>query len=181
MGGIFNGIIRLRRDNDYNYEKIKDTFIPAKGEVCLVDTALRGLRAKVGDGVTKFGELEYADAYIYSKIESVTESVVIRGYLKDGEFYSDSMHTQKIVPNVANIYINVSENNIYFYNGVKYEKVEGQVSSATATSAGIMKLYNEKGQNIDGTMTQKAITDELNEKIEVQIDEEAEMITFGNW
>ena len=61
MGGIFNGIIRLRRDNDYNYEKIKDIFIPAKGEVCLVDTALRGLRAKVGDGVTKFGELEYAD------------------------------------------------------------------------------------------------------------------------
>lgn len=181
MSAIFNGIIRLRRDNDYNYEKIKDTFIPAEGEVCLVDTALRGLRAKVGDGVTKFGELEYADAQIYSKIESVTESIVIRGYLKDGEFYSDSMHTQKIIPSVTSIYINVSENNIYFYSGVKYEKIEGQVSSATATTAGIMKLYNEKGQNTDGTMTQKAITDELNEKIEVQIDEEAEMITFGNW
>ena len=91
------------------------------------------------------------------------------------------MYTQKITPSITNIYINISENNIYFYNGVKYEAVGGQVSNATATTAGIMKLYNEKGQNTDGTMTQKAITDELNEKIEVQIDEEAEMITFGNW
>jgi hypothetical protein len=30
-------------------------------------------------------------------------------------------------------------------------------------------------------MTQKAITNELNEKIEVRIDEANEMITFGNW
>ena len=42
-------IIRLRRDNDYNYAKIKDTFIPASGEVCLVDTAKQGLCAVVGD------------------------------------------------------------------------------------------------------------------------------------
>ena len=50
----FNSIIRLRRDNDYNYAKIKDTFSPAKGEVCLVDTARNGLRAVCGDGVGKF-------------------------------------------------------------------------------------------------------------------------------
>ena len=30
-------------------------------------------------------------------------------------------------------------------------------------------------------MTQKAITDELNEKIEIQIDEETETVFFGNW
>lgn len=175
--GIFNGIIRLRRDNDYNYDKIKDTFIPANGEVCLVDTALRGLRAKVGDGVTKFGELEYIDTQIYSEIESV----VIRGYLKNGVFYYDSMHTNAIVPKASSIYINASENKIYSYNGIEYEEVGGQLHSASATTAGIMKLYTGMGQNTDGTMTQKAITDELNEKIEVQIDEEAEMITFGNW
>lgn len=33
-----------------------------------------------------------------------------------------------------------------------------------------MKLYNTIGQNEDGTMTQKAITDELNEKIEIELD-----------
>jgi hypothetical protein len=50
-----NAILRLRRDNDYNYAKIKDTFIPADGEICLVDTARNGLRAVCGDGVSTFG------------------------------------------------------------------------------------------------------------------------------
>ena len=43
MNKLFNTIIRLRRDNDYNYAKIKDTFVPAKGEPCLVDTAKKAL------------------------------------------------------------------------------------------------------------------------------------------
>ena len=45
MANYFNGILRLRRDNDYNYARIENTFIPANGEVCLVDTANMGLRA----------------------------------------------------------------------------------------------------------------------------------------
>jgi hypothetical protein len=56
---MINAILRLRRDNDYNYAKIKDTFIPANGEICLVDTARYGLRAVCGDGVSTFGQLEY--------------------------------------------------------------------------------------------------------------------------
>jgi hypothetical protein len=57
---MLNTIIRLRRDNDYNYAKIKDRFVPANGELCLVDTARDGLRVICGDGVTPFGELEYS-------------------------------------------------------------------------------------------------------------------------
>ena len=56
---MINAVLRLRRDNDYNYAKIKDTFIPANGEICLVDTARNGLRAVCGDGVSTFGQLEY--------------------------------------------------------------------------------------------------------------------------
>ena len=37
--------LRLRRDNSFNYDKIKDTFIPANVEICLVDTPRDGLRA----------------------------------------------------------------------------------------------------------------------------------------
>ena len=177
MSGIFNGIIRLRRDNDYNYDLIKNTFIPAMGEVCLIDTALRGLRAKVGDGKTVFAELEYADASIYSAIESI----VIRGYYKDGDFYLDSLYTNKLTPVINSLYINVTGNNIYIYDGSKFEELGGQVSNASSATAGVMKLYGEVGQNTDGTMTQKAITDELNDKIEIQIDEESETISFGNW
>ena len=47
---ILNATIQLRRDNDYNFERVKNTFIPANGQVVLVDTAQGGLRAKVGDG-----------------------------------------------------------------------------------------------------------------------------------
>jgi hypothetical protein len=56
---MLNVVIRLRRDNDYNYKKIKDTFIPENGEICLVDTARDGLRAVCGDGKTTFGELPF--------------------------------------------------------------------------------------------------------------------------
>lgn len=177
MSGIFNGIIRLRRDNDYNYDLIKDTFIPASGEVCLVDTARYGLRAKVGDGKTVFAELQYTDTQIYS----IIESIIVRGYYKDGAFYADSLYSNKITPVISSIYINITGNNIYIYDGSKFEELGGQVSNASSATAGIMKLYGELGQNTDGTMTQKAITDELNDKIEIQIDEQSETISFGNW
>jgi hypothetical protein len=51
----FNAVLQLRRDNDYNYAKIAESFIPAKGEICLVDTARSGLRVVCGDGATPFG------------------------------------------------------------------------------------------------------------------------------
>ena len=35
---VVNGI-SLRRDNDYNYNKVGEKFIPKKGEVCIVYTA----------------------------------------------------------------------------------------------------------------------------------------------
>jgi hypothetical protein len=70
-----NAILRLRRDNDYNYAKIKDTFIPANGEICLVDTSRDGLRAICGDGIHTFGELDYVG------------ELLIRGYYFNGNFY----------------------------------------------------------------------------------------------
>lgn len=41
-----------------------------------------------------------------------------------------------------------------------------------------MKLYDTVGDNTDGTMTQKAITDELNEKVEIDTDVSNELLTF---
>jgi hypothetical protein len=64
MRPMANAIIRLRRDNDYNYAKIKDRFIPANGEICLVDTADSGLRIICGDGQHTFGQLSYIDNYL---------------------------------------------------------------------------------------------------------------------
>ena len=174
MNGVFNGIIRLRRDNDYNYERIKNTFIPSKGEVCLIDTATNGLRAKIGDGVTAFANLPYSDENLISQINGI----IIRGYYKDGAFYADSNFTVILDGAVSKLYIDVPHSKIYTYDGIKYETLGGTVPSASASIAGVMKLYNTTGQNIDGTMTQKAISDELNEKVEIELDHDNELLVF---
>ena len=77
MKKTVEAIIRLRRDNDYNYERIKNTFVPANGEVVLVDTARDGLRAKVGDGITTYANLQFTDADI--------RNAVLQGYY-EGDF-----------------------------------------------------------------------------------------------
>ena len=78
---IIDVILQLRRDNDYNYKKVENTFVPAKGEVCFVDTARNGLRAKVGDGVRAWKDLRYID-------EDIAMNVIVRGYLSNNQFYS---------------------------------------------------------------------------------------------
>jgi hypothetical protein len=50
--------IGLRRDTETNYELVKNTLIPIKGEICLVDTS-EGLKVKVGNGKDTFANLPY--------------------------------------------------------------------------------------------------------------------------
>jgi hypothetical protein len=169
MAKQLNTILRLRRDNDYNYAKVADKFIPANGEICLVDTARSGLRAVCGDGKTPFAQLEYAD------------NVYFKGYFKNDTFYFDELFTLPMAVNTKVLYIDLLTNRLYFHTGVKYQEIErGEIATATATDTtpGIMKLYSTTGQNTDGTMTQKAITDELNEKVEIALNIEEELIIF---
>ena len=165
---MLNAILRLRRDNHYNYAKIKDTFIPANGEICLVDTAKDGLRAVCGDGVHTFGELDFVG------------EVLVRGYYYNGEFYADSAHTEPIIGSTIKIYIDLSKGALYYFDGTTYQSVagEGPLPTATATTPGVMKLYDTLGQNTDGTMTQKAITDELGEKVEIELNTDEELLIF---
>ena len=164
---ILNTVIRLRRDNDYNYAKIKDTFIPASGEICLVDTARDGLRAVCGDGVTPFGQLEYLG------------ELLVVGYYYEEEFYADAEHTQIMDKSTLKNYIDKSLSGLYYYDGVQYQSVGGSIPTATANKAGIMKIYDTIGYNTDGTMSQKAITDELDDKVEVEINQEEELLVFS--
>lgn len=168
----FNARLRLRRDNDYNYKKIETSFIPSSGEVCLIDTARNGLRAKIGDGVSTFDKIKFVD-------EDIAMNIIIYGYLKENQFYSDAEFTNLINASVNKIYIDVAKNSIYIYNGSVYLPVTQTISAATDSAAGVMKLYNTLGQNTDGTITQKTITDELNEKFEVEVDLADEEIIFS--
>lgn len=158
-------IFKLRRDNDYNYEKVKDTFIPAKGEVCLVDTARLGLCVKVGDGVSTYGSLEY--------VNTIFQMVT---FVEDKAFVND----KEIAPSGNKIYIDANNtNDLYYYNGVEFVLIgPGSLPAASAETAGIMKLYSTTGENVDGTMTQKAITDELNTKVSASVNLEDETVVF---
>lgn len=166
----FDGIIKLRRDNYFNYEKIQDTFIPANGEICLVDTARDGLRAVCGDGVHTFGELDYIG------------ELLVRGYYYNGNFYTDGSHSEPIVGSTIKIYIDLSKGGLYYFDGEHYQSVGavGSIPTASSTISGIMKLYDSIGNNTDGTMTQKAITNELDDKVEVSLNLEEEMLIFSN-
>ena len=67
---------------------------------------------------------------------------------------------------------------MYIYNGEQYTIIN-TVSYASSTDAGILKLYDTTGSSTDGTMTQKAITDELNTKVSVTVEEENELAIFS--
>ena len=165
MANILNTILRLRRDNDYNYKLIENSFIPANGEICLVDTATMGLRAVCGDGVSTFAELSFCD------------SKLIKGLYKDGAFYNEE---NEVIPSLtSDIYFDISTNDLYIFNGSDYE-ILNDLPTANENVAGITKLYNGLGNNEDGTMTQKAITDELNQKVEISFSpEDDELLIFS--
>ena len=174
MANSFNGILRLRRDNDYNYARIENKFIPANGEVCLVDTSKMGLRAKVGNGINAWKDLAYSDEFLINQINNVVE----KGYLHDGEFYEDSQYATLLDKSVSKIYINKENNQIYHFDGIEYALLEGNFPIASNATAGIMKLYDTIGDNIDGSVTQRLFTEEIEKKFEVDVQSADELIIF---
>ena len=167
---MVNAILRLRRDNDYNYAKIKDTFIPANGEICLVDTARYGLRAVCGDGVSTFGQLEYiGESFQQGYWDYITE-----------KFYKNKNLTQEITDKRENVlYLDIDSSQLYYYTGSEFKLIELNLPTASETVLGVLKLYDSVGDNIDGTMTQRAITEELDTKVELSLKEDEELVIFS--
>lgn len=166
MAKVINTVIKLRYDQDYNYQRVGNTFIPAKGEVCLVNTNNSGLRALVGDGQKTYNQLDYVD-YIF-----------FRGYFDGKVFWKEEEFVNELEKNINKIYIALNSNNdLYIYNGENYEKLYN-LPYANSKTAGVVKLYDEVGNNTDGSMTQRAITEELEKKVETSI--EGETIFFIN-
>ena len=162
-----NVVIACRRDNDYNYAKVATTFIPKSGEICLVDTSRQGLCAIVGDGSATYGDL-LAKGYV--------NDIFIKGFYLDGTFYNvkeNPTDVNILDKNVNKIYIDLNNNNIYYYDGEKFVLIGiGNLPTASADTAGVVKMYNVTGSNEDGTMTQKSITEELEKKVEVSVNGE---------
>ena len=165
---IVNAVIACRRDNDYNYAKVATTFIPKSGEICLVDTSRQGLCAIVGDGSATYSDL-LAKGYV--------NDIFIKGFYLNGTFYNvkeNPTDVNILDKNVNKIYIDLNnKNNIYYYDGEKFVLIGiGNLPTASADTAGVVKMYNVTGSNEDGTMTQKSITEELEKKVEVSVNGE---------
>ena len=162
---VLNTRISLHRDSEANWQKIQNSFTPLLGEICFIDTS-RGLRAKVGDGVNYLANLPYSDEQLISDIESI----VIPAYFLNDKMWKDSTYTEEVTKAVNKIYIDKNSNIIYHWDGSNWISVNDTLPTASDLVAGISKLYNIHGQNIDGSMTQKAITDGIDE-IEFAVDE----------
>ena len=159
-----NTIIQLRRDNEFNYPT---TYVPRNGEVLLIDTPTKGLQVKVGNGTSTFTQLDY-----------YASDIIVRGYYFEDKFYSDNNHENLITGSNLKIYVDISTSKLYIYNEEQYTIIN-TVPYASSTDAGILKLYDTTGSNTDGTMTQKSITDQLNTKISVTVEEENELAIFS--
>lgn len=159
-----NTIIQLRRDNEFNYPT---TYVPRNGEVLLIDTPTKGLQVKVGNGTSTFTQLDY-----------YASDIIVRGYYFEDKFYSDNNHENLITGSNLKIYVDISTSKLYIYNEEQYTIIN-TVPYASSTDAGILKLYDTTGSNTDGTMTQKAITDQLNTKVSVTVEEENELAIFS--
>ena len=145
---VINAKVQLRRAPASTYDS-HPSFIPLNGEVCFVDMPNGEIKVKVGDGATQFSSLQF----------SFTPVVV--GYYYNGDFYYDAGHTAKAGRRINTVYIECQQKILYFYDGENYVDISTVVSDATPEQKGIMKLYPNTGQNTDGTMTQKSITNGL--------------------
>lgn len=67
---------------------------------------------------------------------------VIEGYYYNGQFYTDSAHTQLITPETGKIYVDLDTNKTYRWGGTTYVEIS---QSTIHKYVGIMKIYNESG------------------------------------
>jgi hypothetical protein len=74
--------------------------------------------------------------------------------------------------------LDIDSSQLYYYTGSGFKLIEMNLPAASETVLGVLKLYNSTGDNIDGTMTQKAITEELDTKVELSLKEDEELVIF---
>lgn len=154
--------ISLRRDDAVKFDS---DFIPLNGEILFVNTD-DSVRAKLGDGKTKYESLPFLDT---------ENNIVVWGYYLNKKFYKDTTYTTELEKSLKHLYIDKITDKIYVYDAddKEYIGIDEMIPSADEITSGIMKLYYSEGNNIDGTMTQKAITDGIDE-IVFAIDESDE-------
>ena len=107
-------------------------------------------------------------------------AIIVRGYLFEGQFYQDEEHRIKYVPYEYKIYVDITSSTIFIYNGENYIAAVANVPFADQNLAGIAKLYQSTGANTDGSISQKIVTEELNQRFKITTNAAEETILFLN-
>ena len=89
------------------------------------------------------------------------------------------MHNVLMNGMINKIYIDDAARKLYFFDGIQYNTITNDFVTATADTPGVVRLYGTTGQNVDGTMTQKAITNELKLRYKAEIDSDNELLVFS--
>lgn len=105
------------------------------------------------------------------QLEPVSQDeFILNGYYFNGQFYTDTTYTVLLEKNNNCLYVDKNTNFGYTWDGTQYNPLTPE---ATEKFFGVMKLYQTHGSNIDGTMSQKTITEGV-QSINLNVDSEDE-------
>ena len=112
-------------------------------------------------GINFILRLKTINGKVLSEVDLSTSegSIYVSGYYFNGKFYTDPTYQTEIPGDINKIYIDNNSMMFYCYRGISFIPF---VPDASDIFPGVVKLYNEPGQNEDGAMTQKVITDGVN-------------------
>jgi len=159
MATVINSI-QFKRGTKANLEaKLVDDKKPLKGEpIWETDTN----KIKVGDGVNDYADLPYLGA--------AEENIVIEGYYVQeyDTFFKESAHINPIIKKISKLYKDIPTGLFYYLSNNVYT---GVYQIADETHYGVSKLYKSSGQNEDGSISQKIVTNSIS-SIEFKITED---------
>lgn len=129
-------------------------------------------KLKIGDGVNDYADLPYITG------DGSTSSDLVRIGYYDSEtdiFWKEQTKVNALPRLTTSLYLDKASAFVYYLQDNKYTELFGLANKNTY---GLSKLYDSTGQNTDGSMTQKAITDSFNNIVDVS--EEDELLDIKN-
>jgi len=164
LSNIITSIQLKRGEKTALNQVLVGTKKPLKGEpVWETDTN----RMKIGDGINNYIDLPYFGG-------EVNDQLVIEGYYDSvtQSFYDkplDDPTKQKLTEWLTKLYKDLPTGNVYYFKAI------GRFTILNTN----VKLYTIHGQNTDGAMTQKAVTDAIDEINFTMNEEDSECLVLN--
>lgn len=180
---VIDARIKQKRDTNSNWQSKNPTLL--NGEIILVDMSDGELRAKIGDGTSKYSLLPFTDEPLRNLIDTVDDKVTeVRELVGDTSVSdqvtsaiehintaldgkSDVGHTHTVDSALSSTSTNPVQNKVLFnsiqllIDGIGSEPVADQIASAVATKAEASDLSNhlaDKNNPHDTSLAQLGVT-----------------------